>query len=89
MSLNRTRICNAEIPITKIEDENTYILEYDSNVLLPNKYLIHVAIHIPNISYYDQQDACALTIYDNSTEFLKYNGADNGFIMLNPIVNSI
>ena len=89
MSLNRTRICNAEIPLTKIDDENTYLLEYDANVLLPNKYLIHVAIHIPNISYYDQQDACALTIYDNGTEFLKYNGADNGFIMQNPIVNSI
>ena len=89
MSLNRTRICNAEIPLTKIDDENTYLLEYDANVLLPNKYLIHVAIHIPNISYYDQQDACALTIYDNGTEFLKYNGADNGFIMLNPTVTSI
>lgn len=86
MSLNRTRICNAEIPITKIDDENIYVLEYDSNVLLPNRYLVRVVSHIPNIGFYDQQDACALTIYDNGTEFLKYNGADNGFIMLNPRV---
>lgn len=89
MSLNRTRICNAEIPIKEIDDENTYVLEYNSNVLLPNKYLVRVVSHIPNIGFYDQQDACALTIYDNGTEFLKYNGADNGFIMLNPQITTL
>lgn len=86
MTLNRTRICNAEIPIKDIQEEKTYLLKYDSNILLPNKYLIRVAAHIPNIVFYDQQDACALTIYDNGTDFLKYNGADNGLIMLNPSV---
>ncbi len=84
MTLNRTRICNAEIPLNEIQEEKTYLLKYDSKVLLPNKYLIRVVIHIPNISFYDRQDACALSIYDNGTDFLKYNGADNGFIMLNP-----
>ncbi len=89
MSLNRTRICNAEIPLNDIRDEKTYLLKYDSNVLLPNKYLIRVVAHIPNIGFYDQQDSCALTIYDNGTDFLKYNGADNGFIMLNPNVEEL
>ncbi len=89
MTLNRTKICNAEIPIKDISERKTYLLEYCSNTLLPNKYLIHVAIHIPNISYYDQQDVCCFTIFDNGTEFLKYNGADNGLIMMNPTVTEM
>ena len=86
MTLNRTRICNAEIPLSDMDDEKIFSLRYRAGVLLPNKYLIHVAIHIPNISYYDRQDTCTFTVYDNGTEFLKYNHANNGFIMFNPQV---
>lgn len=86
MTLNRTHICNAEIPLSDMDDEKTFSLRYRAGVLLPNKYLIHVAIHIPNISYYDRQDTCTFTVYDNGTEFLKYNHANNGFIMFNPQV---
>lgn len=86
MTLNRTRICNAEIPLSDMDDEKTFSVRYRAGVLLPNKYLIHVAIHIPNISYYDRQDTCTFTVYDNGTEFLKYNHANNGFIMFNPQV---
>lgn len=86
MTLNRTRICNAEIPLSDMDDEKTFSLRYRAGVLLPNKYLIHVAIHIPNITYYDRQDTCTFTVYDNGTEFLKYNHANNGFIMFNPQV---
>ena len=68
-------------------DEKGFSLSYRSGVLLPNKYLIHVAIHVPNIRYYDRQDTCSFTIYDNGTEFLKYNNANNGFIMFNPKIN--
>ena len=87
MTLNRTRICNAEIPLNNMGDEKGFSLSYRSGVLLPNKYLIHVAIHVPNIRYYDRQDTCSFTIYDNGTEFLKYNNANNGFIMFNPKIN--
>lgn len=86
MTLNRTRICNAEIPLSDMDNEKTFSLRYRAGVLLPNKYLIHVAIHVPNISYYDRQDTCTFTVYDNGTEFLKYNHANNGFIMFNPQV---
>ena len=86
MTLNRTRICNAEIPLSDMDDEKTFSVRYRAGVLLPNKYLIHVAIHIPNISYYDRQDTCTFTVYNNGTEFLKYNHANNGFIMFNPQV---
>ncbi len=84
MTLNRTHICNAEIPLSDMDDEKIFSLRYRAGVLLPNKYLIHVAIHVPNIRYYDRQDTCTFTVYDNGTEFLKYNHANNGFIMFNP-----
>jgi len=87
MTMNRTRICNEEIHLGDFEDEKIITLNYASGVLLPNKYLIHVAIHIPNVSYYDQQDTCFFTVYDNGTEYLKYNGTDNGFIMFHPRIS--
>ena len=85
MTINRTKICNLEIPIGDIrEGETRWSLTYRGKVLMPNKYLISIAIHIPNVRYYDRQDTCVFTIFDNGTEFLKYNGTDNGFIDFKP-----
>lgn len=85
MTLNRTKICNLEIPIGDLQEgETTWSLKYKGKVLMPNKYLISIAIHIPNIRYYDRQDTCVFTVFDNGTEFLKYNGTDNGFIDFKP-----
>jgi lipopolysaccharide transport system ATP-binding protein len=85
MTLNRTKICNLEIPIGDIpEGETTWSLKYKGNVLMPNKYLIGIVTHIPNVRYYDRQDTCVFTVFDNGTEFLKYNGTDNGFIDFKP-----
>ena len=87
MTLNRTKICNLEIPIGDIlEGTTTWSLRYRGKVLLPNKYMIQVVTHIPNVRYYDRQDACMFTVFDNGTEFLKYNGTDNGFIDFKPQV---
>lgn len=87
MTLNRTKICNLEIPIGDIrEGETTWLLKYKKKVLMPNKYMIQVVTHIPNVRYYDRQDACMFTVFDNGTEFLKYNGTDNGFIDFKPEV---
>ena len=87
MTLNRTKICNLEIPIGDIcEGRTTWSLKYMGKVLMPNKYIIQVVTHIPNVRYYDLQDTCMFTIFDNGTEFLKYNGTDNGFIDFKPEV---
>ena len=87
MTLNRTKICNLEIPIGDIrEGKTTWLLKYKKKVLMPNKYMIQVVTHIPNVRYYDRQDACMFTVFDNGTEFLKYNGTDNGFIDFKPEV---
>lgn len=84
MTINHTRICVEEIHLGNIEGEKTFKLKYKKNVFLPNKYLVHIAIHVPNVKYYDLQDTCMFTVYDSGTEFLKYNGVDNGFIMFHP-----
>ena len=85
MTLNRTRICNYERPIGDITEEKTTIqFRYKNGTLLPNRYLIRVVLHIPNIQFYDRQDTCMFKVSDTGTEYLKYNGADNGFIIYHP-----
>ena len=87
MTLNRTRICNCEIPIGTMEDEGWKVdLRYKAKTLLPNKYLIRVVIHIPNVQFYDRQDTCTFKVCDTGTEFLKYNGSDNGLIVYHPMI---
>ena len=88
MTANRTRICNYEIPIGDMqESERTIQFRYKSKTLLPNTYLIRVVMHIPNVQFYDRQDTCSFKVSDNGTEFLKYNGTDNGLIIYTPDVN--
>ena len=66
------------------ETERHISLRYKSKTLLPNSYLIRVVMHIPNVMFYDRQDTCSFKVSDTGTEFLKYNGADNGLIVYNP-----
>ena len=87
MTINRTRVCDYEIPLKDInKEETTFSFRYKSETLLPNRYTIRVVIHIPNVQFYDRHDTCSFTVQDNGTEFLKYNGADNGIIVYRPII---
>jgi len=87
MTANRTRICNYEIPIGDMqESERSIEFRYKSKTLLPNTYLIRIVMHIPNVQFYDRQDTCSFKVSDNGTEFLKYNGTDNGLIIYTPEV---
>jgi len=85
-TVNQTKICCLELKLKELEhkDEISFVLSYPAEVLLPNNYMIHIDIHLPNICFYDRQDTCTFNIYDNGTDFLKYTGEDLGFIMLNP-----
>lgn len=88
MTANRTRICNYEIPIGDMqESERSIEFRYKSKTLLPNTYLIRIVMHIPNVRFYDRQDTCSFKVSDNGTEFLKYNGTDNGLIIYTPSIN--
>lgn len=85
MTANRTRICNYEMPIGDMQElERSIEFRYKSKTLLPNTYLIRIVMHIPNVRFYDRQDTCSFKVSDNGTEFLKYNGADNGLIVYRP-----
>jgi len=84
MTINRTRICNNEIPIFFSGDELKISLKYKPETLLPGKYLIRVVVHIPNEAFFDRQDTCTFSIIDNGTEYLKYKGTDNGLISFKP-----
>ena len=85
MTANRTRICNYEMPIGDWRSSQlTVNFKYHSQVLLPNQYLIRVVIHIPNVQFYDRQDTCLFKVSDTGSEFLKYNGTDNGVIVYRP-----
>jgi hypothetical protein len=90
MTVNRTRICNYEMPIGHLLDSELKLhFSYNSSVLLPNKYMIRVVTHVPNVEFYDRQDNCTFKISDDGTEFLKVNGAGEGLIVYNPTVNII
>jgi lipopolysaccharide transport system ATP-binding protein len=88
MTINHTLICINEIFVGNFEGEKKYVLEYEPNVLLPNKYLIKIDVYIPNIKYYDRQETCVFTIYDTGTPFLKYPGTNNGFILMHPTITN-
>ena len=87
MTVNRTRICNYEMPIGDMEESERIIkFKYKAKTLLPNTYLVRIVMHIPNVQFYDRQDTCTFKVSDTGTEFLKYNGTDNGLIIYTPEV---
>ena len=88
-TLNRTRVCTKEILLKDLGPEKTIRLEYPANVLMPNKYLFRVIIHLPNVMFYDRQDACTFTVYDTNSVFNKYHNADNGIILYAPNVTYV
>ena len=70
------------------EIERKFDFRYKAQTLLPNRYLIRIVIHIPNVQFYDRQDTCTFKVSDTGTEFLKYNGTDNGLIIYTPILTT-
>ena len=85
-TMNQTKICCHELKLERLVDidELSFTLSYPAEELLPNTYMIHIDIHLPNVCFYDRQDTCTFNIFDNGTDFLKYNGRNMGFIMLTP-----
>lgn len=79
-------MCVVEQSIIDLENAETitFDLSYPSELLMPGKYYIQIDVHIPNVCYLDRQRTISFSIFDNGTEFLKYNGTDNGVILLRP-----
>jgi len=61
---------NFPVELNKI---NTAAIRIPREVLTPGNYSFFVAIHCPNTVRYDSKDQiCALSIYDNGSEFVQY-----------------
>ena len=88
-TINQTKICCLELKLDDLEskDEISFVVTYPAEVLLPSNYMIHIDIHLPNVCFHDRQDTCTFNIYDNGTDFLKYNGRNMGFVMLKPKID--
>lgn len=91
MNVRRTKLCNSEISLKELtcKDEITFKITYPSNLIIPGKFLVHIDMHIPNVCFYDRQDACNFTIFDNGSEYVKYGGTDNGLILIRPEIKVI
>lgn len=86
----RTRVCTCEIPVGAMpEGTQTFSYKYEAGRLMPGKYVISAVLHVPNVRYYDKQEVCQFTVFDNGTEFLKYNGVDNGVMVYRPEISII
>ena len=85
-TLNGTRIATKEILLSDINLEKELHFEYPANVLMPNKYLFRIVIHIPNVLGIDQQDAAVFTLYDVNSDFNKYNNGSRGLVYYDPII---
>lgn len=69
-------------------DTITFDISYPSSLLMPGNYYIQIDLHIPNVCYLDRQKTVSFSIFDNGSEFLKYNGANNGVVMLRPTITT-
>lgn len=85
-TLNGTRIATKEILLSDINFDKELHLEYPANVLMPNKYLFKVVIHVPNVLGIDQQDAAVFTLYDVNSDFNKYNNGSRGVVYYEPVI---
>ena len=90
MTQSQTKICYAEKQVGNIlEDEVILVLKYAAETLMPRRYLIRVITHVPNVQFYDCQDTISFSVFDNGTEFLKYNGAEHGLVLYRPEITLV
>ena len=83
-----TRICSMEYRLSEnlFQGNQTEIsLILPASLLAPGEYYIESALHRPNVEIYDLiLDTCSFVIQDNNTQYLKYNGVNQGVILINP-----
>ena len=58
-------------------------VSFPNKLISPGNYKFLAAIHIPNIEIIDNvEDICSCKILDIGTEYLKYNGVNSGFFVV-------
>jgi lipopolysaccharide transport system ATP-binding protein len=81
------RIFTTQITLSdKISPGNSRVLRVTvpDSVLTPNSYHFNAGIHIPNIQLIDEKkNAGSFSIYDNGSEFYRYQNVDIGVVFVN------
>ena len=83
-------ICVNEYHLDDLKENKTkeIDLSYPSCLIAPSELFFGTAIHVPNQEIIEiVRDACFCKITDNGTDFLKYNGVNNGPVVINPTIN--
>jgi lipopolysaccharide transport system ATP-binding protein len=85
LSQNGTKLFTVEKILHEYIDgmQHVFNVTFPNKLISPGKYKFLIAIHIPNIQVLDTvQDICNCTIFDSGTEYLKYNGVNNGYFIV-------
>lgn len=80
------RICTEDVLLADLNNHHEMVIttELPASLFAPGDYTIGSAIHIPNKEFIERTKAlCQFHISDKDTQYLKYNGVDNGCIVIN------
>lgn len=80
------RITTLEYKLEDFKDNKFVVLHFTfpEKLFAPGDYYFRIALHTPNVEVYDDvTDICHCKILDTGTSFLKYNGDNNGCIIIN------
>lgn len=80
------RIFTSEIPVSdkfKGEKAKVFRMTIPPVTLTPNVYKFSAGLHIPNVQILDEhKEICPITIYDNGSEFSRYDNTDYGCVFV-------
>ena len=81
------RIFTSQLLVSdKFNDSNkqTFLVTIPHTILTPNTYHFSAGLHIPNIQIIDEkQNICSFYVYDNGSDFFKYENVDYGAVFVN------
>jgi len=80
------RIFTSEFSISdkfKEEQTKTFRMTIPPVTLTPNTYTFSVGLHVPNVQILEEhKEICPVTIYDNGSEFSRYQNANYGCVFV-------
>jgi len=85
------KLCTVEYKLAELNAgrKETISVQFPDSLLAPGDYYLSLTIHIPNYELIeDIPQACHFSILDSGTDYLKYNGAPTGDIIINPYYNN-
>ncbi len=87
LSKNGTKIFTVEKKLSEFIDGIKCVMNvsFPNKLISPGDYKFLLAIHIPNIQIIDNvEDICNCKVFDIGSDYLKYNGVNSGFFIVEP-----